>query len=109
MQELEKIYDYCKNFRMNVLKVTLDEMAEKCDDKAGNISAFENARANNIKYLFYYSNYDKSKTLDFFLSLPNIEFMLARSERVKDTLKECQRITQEIKKIREKLGAVRNG
>lgn len=100
---LEKIYDYCKNFRMNILKVTLEEMAEKYNDKSGNISAFENARANNIKYLFYYSNYDKSKTLDFLLNLPSFEFMPAHNEQVKDTLKECQRITEEIKRIKDML------
>lgn len=47
---------FCKDFRMNVLNITLDEICKDTDIKTKTLSAFENGRANNIKYLFLYYN-----------------------------------------------------
>ena len=56
---------FCKEFRNNVLNKTLNEVCENTDIKIKTLSAFENGRANNIKYLFlYYDNcIEEQKTL----------------------------------------------
>ena len=44
---------YCKNVRLNQ-NMSLKEFAILNNDNLKNIWAFENGRANNIKYIFYY-------------------------------------------------------
>lgn len=51
---IENVGYFCKDFRMNVLNKTLNEICENTDIKIKTLSAFENGRANNIKYLFLY-------------------------------------------------------
>lgn len=51
---LKNIGYFCKDFRMNVLNKTLNEICENTDIQIKTLSAFENGRANNIKYLFLY-------------------------------------------------------
>lgn len=51
---IENVGYFCKEFRMNVLNKTLNEICENTDVKGKTLSAFENSRANNIKYLFLY-------------------------------------------------------
>ena len=46
---------YCKNVRLNQ-NMSLKEFAILNNDNLKNIWAFENGRANNIKYIFYYFN-----------------------------------------------------
>ena len=44
---------YCKNVRLNQ-KASLKDLAILNNDNLKNIWAFENGKANNIKYIFYY-------------------------------------------------------
>lgn len=46
---------YCKNVRLNQ-EVSLKDFAILNNDNLKNIWAFENGKANNIKYIFYYFN-----------------------------------------------------
>lgn len=46
----------CRRYRKERAKMTLQEMQTETGENAKNLSAYENGRANNIKYiLFYYS------------------------------------------------------
>lgn len=51
---IKEVGIFCKNFRMNTLNKTLNEICENTDIQSKTLSAFENGRANNIKYLFLY-------------------------------------------------------
>ena len=51
-----KIGNFCKDFRENVLHVSLTDFCNEMNENIKNVSAFENGRANNIKYLFLYKN-----------------------------------------------------
>lgn len=51
---VENVGYFCKNFRMNVLNKTLSDICKDTNIKIKTLSAFENGRANNIKYLFLY-------------------------------------------------------
>lgn len=44
---------YCKNVRLNQ-NASLKDLAILNNDNLKNIWAFENGKANNIKYIFYY-------------------------------------------------------
>jgi hypothetical protein len=46
--------EYCKNFRINELNLTLVDFSFFTNTNFKTIWAFENGRSNNIKYLFYY-------------------------------------------------------
>lgn len=51
---MKYVGNFCKDFRMNTLNKTLNEICENTDIHIKTLSAFENGRANNIKYLFIY-------------------------------------------------------
>ncbi len=68
-EEKLKIGQYCKDYRLNELDVTLTSFANYFNENMKNINAFEYGRANNIKYLFYYVNYDYKKRYKFFEGL----------------------------------------
>lgn len=53
-KDIAKICKYCKDFRENILKISLTNFCEINNENIKNVSAFENGRANNIKYLFLY-------------------------------------------------------
>lgn len=53
---IKEIGLYCKEFRKEVLKLSLKDFAEITETNNKNISSFENGRANNIRYLFLYYN-----------------------------------------------------
>lgn len=55
---IEKIGAYCKGYRIDTLCMTLTEFANINEENIKNIWAFENGKANNIKYLKLY--YDTS-------------------------------------------------
>lgn len=55
---VKEIGEYCKQFRMNTLNIPLSTLCRVYGDSVKNVSAFENGRANNIKYLLYYMYYD---------------------------------------------------
>lgn len=52
--DIEKIGQVCKDFRINVLDLSLTKFAEMNKENLQNIHAFEKGRANNIKYLYMY-------------------------------------------------------
>lgn len=51
---IKDVGNFCKDFRQNELNKTLNDLCEDTDIKIKTLSAFENGRANNIKYLFLY-------------------------------------------------------
>lgn len=51
---IKVVGEYCKDFRIKELKLTLKEFSEITDLNNKNVNAFEYGRANNIQYLFYY-------------------------------------------------------
>jgi len=50
----------CARFRNDILHITQTDFCRNTGAKIKNISAFENGRANNIRYLFYYYNMCKT-------------------------------------------------
>ena len=57
MLEKDLIYNvgqYCREFRIKDLKMTLKEFSEINNLNNKNVNAFEFGRANNIEYLYYY-------------------------------------------------------
>lgn len=54
-QLIVDIGKYCKGIRLNQ-NITLKDFAILNNDNLKNIWAFENGKANNIKYIFYYLN-----------------------------------------------------
>ena len=51
-----KVGAYCKDFRLNTLKLTLTEFSTFTELNLKNVSAFEHGKANNIEYLYHYYN-----------------------------------------------------
>lgn len=51
---IKKVGQYCREFRINELKLSLKEFSEITGLNNKNVHAFEYGRANNIQYLFYY-------------------------------------------------------
>lgn len=67
---IKKIGSVCKDFRINVLKLSLTEFAKLSNENLQNIHAFEKGRANNIKYLYYYYNLaDEEQKKEFAIGL----------------------------------------
>jgi len=52
--DIKKIGAICKDYRINVLKLSLTNFAKLNNENLQNIHAFEHGRANNIKYLYMY-------------------------------------------------------
>ena len=61
--DVKKVGEICKNFRINVLKISLTNFAKLSGEKLQNIHAFEQGRANNIKYIYMYINACNSEQL----------------------------------------------
>lgn len=51
-----KVGEYCKDFRLNTLKLTLTEFSTLTKLNLKNVSAFEHGNANSIEYLYHYYN-----------------------------------------------------
>lgn len=64
---IKNVGNFCKDFRKNVLNKTLDEICKDTDIKIKTLSAFENGRANNIKYLFLYYNSCNEEQKELFI------------------------------------------
>lgn len=66
---IKKIGQICKDFRINILGLSLTNFAILHDENLQNIHAFENGRANNIKYIYMYINsvYSDNEKLDLLL------------------------------------------
>ena len=52
--DIKKIGLICKNYRIDVLGLTLTNFAKLNNENLQNVHAFEQGRANNIKYLYMY-------------------------------------------------------
>lgn len=53
---IDNVGKWCKVFRTMVLHVSLTDFCNQNNVNIKNVSAFENGRANNIKYVFLYYN-----------------------------------------------------
>lgn len=53
---VDNVGKWCKAFRTMVLKTSLTDFCAENGTNIKNVSAFENNRANNIKYVFLYYN-----------------------------------------------------
>lgn len=62
----QKVGNYCKNFRCDVMGITLTEFCKKWDLNIKNVSAFEHGKANNIAYLYFYMKECNDKELETF-------------------------------------------
>ena len=51
---IKNVGKYCREFRIDVLKLSLKDFSEITGLNNKNVNAFEYGRANNIQYLFYY-------------------------------------------------------
>ena len=51
---IKAVGNYCLEFRINDLKLSLKDFSEISGLNNKNVNAFEYGRANNIQYLFYY-------------------------------------------------------
>ena len=56
MSKISRISEACKNFRINVLKLTLAELSEKSGTNLKTISAYENGNSTNFNHLDIYLN-----------------------------------------------------
>lgn len=52
--DIKEVGKVCKNYRINVLNLSLTMFSRLNDENLQNIHAFEQGRANNIKYLYMY-------------------------------------------------------
>lgn len=60
--------EFCKLFRMNILKISLQEMSEITGIKLSTLSSFENGRSNNLKFIFIYYNLGNDEEKEYFKS-----------------------------------------
>lgn len=70
--DMEGLGAYCKKYRVEILKESLTNFSNKVDENLKNINAFESGRANNIKYIFYYANFNLDNRDRFLEGLFNI-------------------------------------
>ena len=54
--DIKEIGKICKQFRIDDLDMTLTDFAKLNNENLQNIHAFEQGRANNIKYIYMYLN-----------------------------------------------------
>lgn len=79
MSEIDKIFRMkligacCREHRIKVLGLTLQQFQEKTGIKLKTISNFENGRSGNVYYMVYYINLtDDSEKVDLILDIANI-------------------------------------
>lgn len=70
--QVNSVNEFCKLFRMNVLKITLKEMEERTGVKIPTLSSFENGRSTNVEHLQVYYNLGNKEQKKYFKS--NIPF-----------------------------------
>lgn len=58
--------EFCKLFRMNILKLSLKEVSEMTGIKLSTLSSFENERSNNLKYIYIYYNLGNEEQREYF-------------------------------------------
>ena len=52
--DIKKVGQVCKDYRIKVLDLSLTNFAKLNNENIQNIHAFEQGRANNIKYIYMY-------------------------------------------------------
>lgn len=52
--DIKKVGQVCKDYRIKVLDLSLTNFAKLNNENLQNIHAFEQGRANNIKYIYMY-------------------------------------------------------
>jgi len=78
--ELNNLYGYvvgnfCRNFRLNHLRLSLSEVAEISGENIRNLRAFEDGRATAFRYIFaYYDACDDILKEDFARGFFNLSF-----------------------------------
>lgn len=60
--------EFCKLFRMNILKLSLQEVSEITGIKLSTLSSYENGRSNNLKFIFIYYNLGNDEQKEYFKS-----------------------------------------
>ena len=60
------INEFCKLYRMNILKLTLKEVSEITGLKLSTLSSFENGRSNNLKYIIIYYMLGNEEQKEYF-------------------------------------------
>lgn len=63
---IEKVGKYCRNFRIDVLGMTIKQLADITETNTKNLWAFEHGKANSIKYLYLYYNVCNENEKDAF-------------------------------------------
>ncbi len=63
---VNSVNEFCKLFRMNILKLTLQEVTEITGIKLSTLSSFENGRSNNLKYINIYYSLGNEEQREYF-------------------------------------------
>lgn len=63
---VNSINEFCKLFRMNILKLSLQEVSEITGIKLSTLSSFENGRSNNLKYINVYYSIGNEEQREYF-------------------------------------------
>lgn len=66
--DVNTVNEFCKLFRINILKLTLQEVSEITGIKLSTLSSFENGRSNNLKFIFIYYNLGNDAQKEYFKS-----------------------------------------
>lgn len=64
--EINNIHEFCKIYRINILKITLKQMSNLTGIKIPTISSFENGRSSNIKHLYTYYEISNEEQKEYF-------------------------------------------
>ena len=64
--DVDSINEFCKLFRMNILKLSLQEVSNITGIKLSTLSSFENGRSNNLKYIFIYYDLGNEEQREYF-------------------------------------------
>ena len=64
--DVNSINEFCKLFRKNILKLSLQEVSEITGIKLSTLSSFENGRSNNLKYIYIYYNLGNEEQREYF-------------------------------------------
>ena len=63
---VNSINEFCKLFRMNILKLSLQEVSEITGVKLSTLSSFENGRSNNLLYINVYYGLGNEEQREYF-------------------------------------------
>lgn len=63
---VNSINEFCKLFRMNILKLSLKEVSEITGIKLSTLSSFENGRSNSLKYIHIYYGLGNEEQREYF-------------------------------------------